>query len=121
MAFLYLLISIISELIGTSLLKASNGFSKLFPTLGVLVSFTFAFFFLSLSLKSIPLNLAYSLWSGIGTVATVVISIMIWKEKINIGSVVGIILIITGVVVLNFFGPGHSHSSTATKTEYQVN
>jgi small multidrug resistance pump len=121
MAYLYLLISIISELIGTSLLKASDGFTKLFPTLGVLVSFTVAFFFLSLSLKTIPLNLAYALWSGIGTVATVAISILIWKEKINVGSIVGILLIITGVAVLNLFGPGHSHSSDSTNSEYQVN
>lgn len=121
MAYLFLLISIISELIGTSLLKASEGFSKLFPTIGVLVSFTVAFFFLSLSLKTIPLNVAYALWSGIGTVATVAISILIWKEKINVGSIVGILLIITGVAVLNLFGPSHSHSSASTKTVYQVN
>ncbi|RYD05795.1 hypothetical protein N752_07840 [Desulforamulus aquiferis] len=60
MAYLYLMLAIVSELIGTSLLKASEGFSKLFPTLGLLVSFTVAFFFLSLSLKTIPLNMAYA-------------------------------------------------------------
>lgn len=112
MAFLYLMLAIISELIGTSLLKASEGFSKLFPTLGLLVIFSVAFFFLSLSLKTIPLNLAYAIWSGLGTVATVVISILIWKEQVNFASITGITLIIIGVVVLNLYGPGHSQSST---------
>lgn len=112
MAFLYLMLAIISELFGTSLLKASEGFSKLFPTLGMLVSFSLAFFFLSLSLKTIPLNVAYAIWSGLGTVATVVISILIWKEKINFASITGITLIIIGVIVLNLYGPGHSESST---------
>ena len=111
MAYLYLSFAIICELIGTSLLKASEGFSKILPTLGVIVGFGFSFFFLSLSLKVIPLNMAYALWSGIGTVATVLISVLIWKEKVTFGSVIGIILIVVGVVVLNVFGPGHGESA----------
>lgn len=111
MAYLYLAFAIIFELIGTSLLKASEGFSKFFPTLGVIVGFGCAFFFLSLSLKVIPLNMAYALWSGIGTVATVLISILIWKEKVTFGSVIGIGLIVAGVVVLNIFGPGHDEAA----------
>ncbi|MFO1446203.1 multidrug efflux SMR transporter [Bacillus sp. Bva_UNVM-123] len=111
MAYVYLALAIIFELIGTSLLKASEGFSKLVPTLGVVIVFTLSFFSLSLSLKTIPLNVAYALWSGLGTVATVIISILIWKEKINAGSIIGIGLIIIGVAVLNLFGPGHSDSA----------
>ena len=111
MAYLFLSFAIICELIGTSLLKASEGFSKILPTMGMILGFGFAFFFMSLSLKVIPLNLAYAIWSGIGTVATVLISILIWKEKVTFGSVIGIILIIVGVVVLNIFGPGHGESA----------
>ena len=111
MAYLYLALAIIFELIGTSLLKASEGFSKLLPTVGVVIVFTLSFFFLSVSLKSIPLNIAYAIWSGLGTVATVIISILIWKEKINTASVIGIALIIIGVVVLNMFGPGHNEQT----------
>ncbi|SHK90658.1 small multidrug resistance pump [Desulforamulus aeronauticus DSM 10349] len=118
MAFLYLMLAIVCELIGTSLLKASEGFSKLIPTLGLLVSFTLAFFFLSLSLKTIPLNLAYAIWSGLGTVATVIISILIWQEKVNVASIAGIALIIIGVIVLNLYGPGHSQSADK---DYSVN
>lgn len=120
MGYLYLLFSIIGELIGTSMVKASEGFTKLFPVLGVVSSFAFSFFFLSLSLKTLPLNMAYAIWSGLGTVATVLISVLIWKEKITVGSVIGILLIIAGVAVLNLFGPGHSHSADLEKPEFQI-
>ncbi|KKB33478.1 DMT family transporter [Bacillus thermotolerans] len=111
MPFLYLAIAIVGELIGSSLLKASEGFSKLYPTIGLIIAFVASFFFLSLSLKTIPLNTAYAIWSGIGLVGTTIISILIWKEKINFASVAGIILILAGVVILNMFGPGHGESS----------
>lgn len=111
MSYLYLAIAIIAELVGTSLIKASEGFSKLYPTMGVIVAFIGAFFFLSLSMKTIPLNTAYALWSGIGIVATTIISVLIWKEKINIASVTGIALILIGVVILNLFGPGEASNN----------
>ncbi|MCG7346313.1 multidrug efflux SMR transporter [Sporosarcina sp. ACRSL] len=111
MPYLYLFIAIVTELIGTSLLKASDGFSKLLPTIGLIIAFVSSFFFLSLSLKSIPLNTAYAVWSGLGLVFTTIISVLIWKEKINFASVLGISLILAGVVILNLFGPGHGESA----------
>lgn len=116
MSYLYLALSISLELVGTSLLKASEGFTKLFPTIGVIVAFISCFFFLSLSLKTIPLNTAYAIWSGIGIVATVIISVSIWKEKINMASIVGITFILVGVVILNLFGPGHGEAKSNDKT-----
>jgi small multidrug resistance pump len=110
MSYLYLALAIIGELIGSSLLKASEGFSKLFPTIGVIIAFVSCFFFLSVSLKTIPLNTAYAIWSGLGVVFTTIISVLIWKEKINMASIAGIILILAGVVILNLFGPGHGES-----------
>ncbi|MBW4080670.1 multidrug efflux SMR transporter [Paenibacillus sp. S150] len=109
----YLAVSIASELLGTSMLKASQGFTRLIPSLVTVVAFVCSFFFLSISLKSIPLNTAYAIWSGLGTVVTVIVSVVIWKEKINTASVVGIALIIIGVVVLNLLGPGHGASGDA--------
>ncbi|MGK7377546.1 DMT family transporter [Planococcus sp. 1R117A] len=117
MSYLYLSLAIIGELIGSSLLKASEGFSKMFPTIGMLAAFVFSFFFLSLALKTIPLNAAYAIWSGLGVVATTVISVLIWKEKINFASVTGIILILIGVVILNLFGPGHGEAKSETNAE----
>ncbi|MEK5108853.1 quaternary ammonium compound efflux SMR transporter QacH [Cytobacillus sp. FSL K6-0129] len=110
MSYLYLALAIVGEIIGSSLLKASEGFSKLYPTIGVLIAFVGCFFFLSLSLKTIPLNTAYALWAGLGIVLTTAISVLVWKEKLNIASITGISLIIVGVVILNLFGPGHGES-----------
>lgn len=110
MSYLYLMLAIMGELIGSSLLKASEGFSKLYPTIGLIIAFVGCFFFLSLSLKTIPLNTAYAIWSGLGLVCTTVISVLIWKEKINMASITGIILILAGVIILQLFGPGHRES-----------
>lgn len=122
MHYLFLGLAIVGELIGSSLLKASEGFTKTFPTIGLLIAFAASFFFLSLALKVIPLNAAYAIWSGLGMVATTVISVLIWKEKINGASVAGILLILAGVVILNLFGPGHGESgqsgaATVERTE----
>lgn len=110
MPYLYLALAIIGELIGSSLLKASEGFTRPFPTIGLVIAFVGCFFFLSLSLKTIPLNTAYAIWSGLGMVCTTIISVLIWKEKINLASLTGIILILVGVVILQVFGPGHGGS-----------
>ncbi|WIM40313.1 multidrug efflux SMR transporter [Paenibacillus sp. PK4536] len=120
MAYLFLAISIIGELIGTSMLKASEGFTKLYPTLLTIVAFVISFYFVSLTLKTLPLNMTYAIWSGVGAVATALISVLIWKEKINTGSMVGIALIVVGVVVLNLFGAGHGEAKESTETTSSI-
>ncbi|MDQ6598221.1 multidrug efflux SMR transporter [Bacillus salipaludis] len=121
MSYLYLMLAIMGELIGSSLLKASEGFSKFYPTIGVIIAFVGCFFFLSLSLKTIPLNTAYAIWSGLGLVLTTVISVLIWKEKINMATITGIILILIGVIILNLFGPGHGESGYETGETIKIN
>ncbi|MGW9529902.1 DMT family transporter [Paenibacillus terrae] len=116
MAYLFLVISIVGELVGTSMLKASEGFTRLYPTLLTIVAFGISFFFISLTLKTLPLNMTYAIWSGVGAVATALISVLIWKEKINTGSIIGIALIVIGVVVLNLFGAGHGEAKDTTET-----
>ncbi|WP_431085946.1 DMT family transporter [Paenibacillus sp. 8b26] len=116
MAYLFLIISIVGELVGTSMLKASEGFTRLYPTLLTIVAFGISFFFISLTLKTLPLNMTYAIWSGVGAVATSLISVLIWKEKINTGSIIGIALIVIGVVVLNLFGSGHGEAKGTTET-----
>ncbi|SDX26469.1 small multidrug resistance pump [Marininema mesophilum] len=108
MSYVYLVIAVVGELIGTSMLKASEGFTKIYPTVGVFVSFAIAFFFLALTLKKIPLNVAYTIWAGLGAVGTTLISIIVWKESINLASGIGLLAIIAGIVLLNAFGPGHA-------------
>ncbi len=121
MSYLYLALAIVGEVIGSSLLKASEGFSKLYPTIGVIIAFVGCFFFLSLSLKTIPLNTAYPLWAGLGLVLTTVISVLVWKEKLNMASIAGITLILVGVVILNLFGPGHGESGHEASETITIN
>ncbi|MBP1154830.1 MULTISPECIES: multidrug efflux SMR transporter [unclassified Paenibacillus] len=100
-AYLFLALAIVFELFGTSMLKASEGFTKVLPSVGVIIGFSVAFYSLSLSLQQIPLGIAYAIWSGVGTAATALIGFLVWKEKLNMTTVLGVMLIIAGVIVLN--------------------
>lgn len=99
--YLFLTIAIVSEIFGTSMLKASEVFTKFWPSIAFIVGFGIAFYTLSLALQYLPLNIAYAIWSGVGTALTAFISILIWKERITIQGALGMTLIIVGVVILN--------------------
>lgn len=101
--YLFLALAIIGELIGTNLLKMSMGFTKILPTIGSLISFALCFYFLSIAMVKIPLNIAYANWSALGILATTAIASLIYKEQINVMSMIGIVFIIIGVVMLNLF------------------
>ncbi|MGN7359771.1 DMT family transporter [Paenibacillus sp. SAF-054] len=105
--YLFLAIAIISELFATSMLKASNGFSKWIPSLCTIVGFGIAFYSLSITLRHIPIGVAYAIWSGIGTALTTIIGIVIWKESANMITAAGLMLILVGVVVINLKGAAH--------------
>jgi small multidrug resistance pump len=101
--FILLLLAIISEVIATSSLKASEGFTKLVPSLIVVVGYVVAFYLLSLAIKTIPVGTAYAIWAGLGTAATVVAGVVLYREGVQLAHLVGIGLIIVGVLVLNLF------------------
>ncbi|WP_042349294.1 DMT family transporter [Bacillus massiliigorillae] len=105
--FVLLFIAIISEVFGSSMLKVSNGFKRLWPSIGVVIGMGIAFFCLSLSLKHLPLGTAYAIWSGVGTALTAVIGVLVWKEKMHAKKLVGLILIIGGVVIMKLSGAAH--------------
>jgi len=102
-----LLLAILSEVIGSTGLKASQGFSKPLPSLVVVLGYAGAFYFLSLALKTIPLNTAYAVWSGLGTALIALLGWLVLKEPLNVPIVLGIVLIIVGVVILNLASRGH--------------
>ena len=99
--YFYLSLAILFEIAATSLLKLSQGFSKLFFGCLALMFYGFCFFFLSLSLKGMKLNLVYAIWSGVGLVGTTVLSILLFHEKVTFASLLGIALVIVGLVILN--------------------
>ncbi|MCI2018825.1 MAG: SMR family transporter [Lentilactobacillus buchneri] len=107
MGYLFLLLAILGELLGTSLLKASEGFSVLLPTIGAIISYMTCLYFLALSMKTVNLNIAYAIWCGIGMVLTTIIAVYIWKEPVNLASFLGIGLILMGTVILSLYGAGH--------------
>lgn len=105
--YVFLGIAIALEIFSTSMMKASEGFTKLIPTIIFIGGMGTSFYLLSQALMSIPLSVAYAIWSGVGTALTALIGVLVWKEQLNIYTGLGIVFIIFGVVLLNLKGPGH--------------
>ena len=101
--WIYLALAIGSEVVATSSLKSTEGFTKLWPSLLVLAGYSAAFYFLSLTLDTIPIGVAYAIWSGVGVAAIVLVSVVVFDQKIDLAGMVGIGLIIAGVVVLRLY------------------
>jgi len=109
MGYLYLSIAIIAEVIATSALKASEEFTKLGPSILVVVGYAFAFYFLSLVLKMIPVGIAYAIWSGIGIVLITIAGAIYFRQIPDIPAVIGMVLIVSGVVIITVFSKTVSH------------
>ncbi len=107
--YLYLGIAIVAEVIATSALKASDGFSRLGPSLIVLLGYGLAFFCLSLTLRTIPTGIAYAIWSGVGIVLISAIGWIWFKQALDAPAIIGLGLIIAGVVVVQVFSKAVNH------------
>lgn len=101
MPYILLLCSIILEVFGSTMLKLSNAFTKVLPVIGVVVGFGASFYVFSIVLLDLPLGFSYALWSGSGTILITLVGVIIFKEKINRQGVIGIVLLLTGIVLLN--------------------
>lgn len=109
MAYALLFIAILAEVIGTSALKISDGFTKVVPSLVVVIGYGFAFYFLALVLRSIPVGIAYAIWAGLGIALITLIGALFFKQSLDAPALIGIAMIVGGVVVINLF----SESSVA--------
>jgi small multidrug resistance pump len=107
--WIFLSVAIVSEVVATSALKASEGFSRLWPSLIVAAGYLSAFYFLSLTLKTIPVGVAYAIWSGAGVALIALIAWVFFGQALDAPAVVGLSLIVAGVVVLNVFSKTVSH------------
>ncbi|PSB28477.1 DMT family transporter [Stenomitos frigidus] len=107
--YAYLLIAIVSEVIATSTLKATASFTKLVPSLVVLVGYGSAFYFLSLCLNTISVGVAYAIWSGLGIVLVALLGWVFYRQAIDQAGLIGMGLIIGGVAVLHLFSKTASH------------
>jgi small multidrug resistance pump len=108
-AWVYLVIAIVAEVVGTSFLKASAGFTKPLPSLMVAVGYGAAFYFLSLTLTTIPVGIAYAVWSGVGVTLIAAIGWLFLEQKLDAAAVAGMGLIVAGVVVLNLCSKAAPH------------
>lgn len=107
--FAILFIAILSEVIGTTALKFSEGFTRLIPSVVVFLGYGLSFYLLSLSLKAFPVGIAYAIWSGVGLILTVIAGILIWRETLDWARVVGILLILAGIILINVFSKATVH------------
>lgn len=101
--WLYLSAAIIAEIIGTSSLKVSDGFSKFWPSLLTIVAYGTSFVFLSLALRTIPVGIAYAVWAGVGIVLIACVGWLVFGQRLDAAAILGMLLIVSGVVVINVF------------------
>lgn len=99
--YVALSLAIVFEVFGTTMLKLSDGFTNLIPSMGVALGFGMAFYSLSLCLRTVSLSLAYAIWSGVGTAITALLGVLIWNDEFSMMTFFGLVLIIGGVVLLN--------------------
>ncbi len=107
--YLTLFIAIVAEVIATSALKASDGFTRLGPSIVVMIGYTTAFYFLSLTLRTMPIGIAYAIWSAAGIVILAAIGWLIYGQRLDAPALIGLGLILAGVLTVNLFSASASH------------
>lgn len=108
-SYLFLALAIVFEIIATTFLKKSEEFSKLWPSVVTVIGYAFAFYFLSLSLRQIPVGITYAIWSGVGIVFITIIGVVAFKQVPDLPAIIGIALIMLGVIVINVFSKMGTH------------
>jgi small multidrug resistance pump len=109
MIYLYLLVAIALEVIATSALKATDGFTRLTPSLVTLIGYGLAFYFLSLTLRTMPVGIVYAVWSGAGIVLIAMIGWIYYQQALDAAGLVGLALILAGVLIVNLFSKTVGH------------
>ena len=104
-----LAMAIVSEVVATSALKSAEGFTRLVPSVIVIVGYLSAFYFLSLTLRVIPLGIAYAVWAGVGVALVTLIGWVFYHQILDVAALIGISLIVSGVIVLNVFSKTVAH------------
>tara|TARA_B100000953_G_scaffold128974_1_gene106220 strand:+ start:116 stop:445 length:330 start_codon:yes stop_codon:yes gene_type:complete len=109
MIYFYLALAIVAEVAGTSLLKATEEFTKLLPTTFLVIFYLISFWLMTLALRELPLGVVYAVWSGLGIVLVAIIGVFVYKEIPDLASILGMGLIISGVVVIHLFSKSIQH------------
>lgn len=109
MHYLFLMVAVAMETMGTTALQASQQFTKLWPTLGAIVAYAGAFYFLGLTLKFMPVGIVYALWSGLGIVFITIIGFVVFGQRLDFAAIAGLTMIIAGIIVIQVFSNTTSH------------
>jgi len=109
MHYIYLTIAILAEVTGTMALRASASFTKLYPSMTVVVAYAVTFYFLSLTLSKIPVGIAYAIWSGVGIILIAIASAIIYKQILDVPAIAGMVLIVAGIVMITGFSKVQVH------------
>jgi small multidrug resistance pump len=107
--WIFLFIAIVSEVIATSALKATQDFTRPWPSVLVVVGYVSAFYFLSLTLRTIPVGIAYAIWSGVGVALIALVAWVLYGQTLDMPAFIGIALIVAGVAVLNLYSKAVPH------------
>ncbi|WP_419870574.1 DMT family transporter [Chryseobacterium sp. CT-SW4] len=108
-SYIYLILAILFEIVATTYLKKSEEFSKFLPSVITVAGYAAAFYFLSLTLKQIPIGITYAIWSGVGIICITIIGALTFKQTPDFPAVIGIIFIIIGVLIINLFSKMGTH------------
>ncbi|WP_404290032.1 DMT family transporter [Microvirga sp. RSM25] len=109
MNYVYLFAAIVSEVIATSALKAAEGFSRFWPSVIVIVGYGLAFYCLSLTMRTIPISVAYAIWSGVGIVLIALVGLLFYRQSLDAPALIGMALILAGVLIINVFSKTAGH------------
>jgi small multidrug resistance pump len=107
--YIYLIIAVLCETFGTACLKASNEFTRLWPSLGVLIGFAGAFYFLALTMRTMPIGIVYAIWSGLGIILITLIGLFFFKQSLDAAAYIGMGFILIGVIIINVFSNSGTH------------
>lgn len=107
--YLYLIVAVVAEVVATSALKMTHQFTRLVPSIVVVLGYAVAFYCLSQVLKTIPVGLAYAIWSGLGIVLVTAVGTVLFKQIPDLAAIIGMVLIVAGVVVINVFSKTTVH------------
>ena len=109
MNYVYLAVAIVAEVIGTSALSASNGFTRIWPSVVTAICFAIAFYFVSLAMRTIPVGVVYATWSGVGIVLITAVAWLWFRQTLDPPAVAGVSLIVAGVIIVNLFSKVAAH------------
>jgi len=107
--WLFLSVAIVAEVIATTALKSSEGFSRPLPSIIVVVGYLIAFYFLSLTSNTIPVGVAYAVWSGVGLMLIALVSWWLYGQKLDLATITGMCMIMAGILVINLFSTSGGH------------